>query len=122
MLLDILAGRHPIFLPAQVLGEAYNVLTKARRTRGEARELVRSAADTFGTLSPTIATYVAALDLAADHKLQVWDALVIRTADDAGCTMLLSEDMQDGFVVDGLTVINPFAPVLHPILAAVIDS
>ncbi len=36
--------------------------------------------------------------------------------------MLLSEDMQDGFVYRGVTVANPFAAALHPLLASVLET
>jgi predicted nucleic acid-binding protein len=58
-----------------------------------------------------------ALTLASTHQLQFWDALILATAADAGCRILLSEDMSDGFVWRGCTVVNPFAEPTHPLLA-----
>ena len=46
--------------------------------------------------------------IAEMHKLQIYDACVVASAVDAGCTVLLSEDMQNGQVIDGLTIRNPF--------------
>lgn len=63
------------------------------------------------------AVFAQALRLASDHKLQIWGALILCTAADAGCRILLSEDMQHGFVHRGVTVINPFAEPEHPLLA-----
>jgi predicted nucleic acid-binding protein len=37
-----------------------------------------------------------------------WDALVVAAAQRAGCAHLLTEDLQDGQVLDGVTVVNPF--------------
>jgi predicted nucleic acid-binding protein len=37
------------------------------------------------------------------------DALIVRAAAEAGCTLLLSEDLNDGQVIDGVQVENPFA-------------
>ncbi|MDV3256212.1 MAG: hypothetical protein LOX97_00170, partial [Sphingomonas sp.] len=61
---------------------------------------------------------LAAADLSVDHKLQFWDALIVSAAADAGCAMLLSEDMQHGFVTRGLTIVNPLTDAPHPKLAA----
>jgi predicted nucleic acid-binding protein len=36
--------------------------------------------------------------------------------------LLLSEDMQHGFVSRGMTVVNPFAEPTHPKLAALLDG
>ena len=37
------------------------------------------------------------------------DALIVAAALGAGCTRLLSEDMQDGHRIEGLTIANPFS-------------
>jgi len=47
--------------------------------------------------------------------------LIVTAAAEAGCTMLLSEDMQDGFVTRGLTVANPLRDTLHSKLAGLIE-
>jgi len=41
-------------------------------------------------------------------KLSWWDALLLATALRNGVTTLLSEDLQDGIVIGGLKVLNPF--------------
>jgi predicted nucleic acid-binding protein len=42
------------------------------------------------------------------HNLSFWDAMLWATARRAGCKLILSEDMQDGRTVGGVTVRNPF--------------
>ncbi|MFI6500952.1 PIN domain-containing protein [Nonomuraea typhae] len=49
-----------------------------------------------------------ALDLASTRSLSHWDALIVRTASAAGCATLISEDLQHGQRLDGLTIENPF--------------
>jgi predicted nucleic acid-binding protein len=49
-----------------------------------------------------------AIDLCRLHPLSFWDALVVRSASAAGCGRLLSEDMQDGQMIDGVRIENPF--------------
>jgi predicted nucleic acid-binding protein len=57
----------------------------------------------------TLATHEMALEIAQQDGLGVYDALIVASALEAGCTMLLSEDMQDGRVIDGrLRNCNPF--------------
>jgi predicted nucleic acid-binding protein len=56
------------------------------------------------------------MDLMLDHGLAVWDAIILATAAEAGCRVLLSEDMQDGFTWGGVTIVNPFASPPHPLL------
>ena len=38
-----------------------------------------------------------------------WDAQIVAAARHSGCGILLSEDMQNGMAVDGMTFVNPFA-------------
>jgi predicted nucleic acid-binding protein len=65
---------------------------------------------------------IAAADLASHHQLGIWDAVVLATAADAGCRLLLSEDLQDGFTWAGVTVANPFSLSPHPLLAALLED
>jgi predicted nucleic acid-binding protein len=63
---------------------------------------------------------VNATDLASDHGLTIWDSVVLAASAEAECRLLLSEDLQEGFTWRGVTVTNPFAAALHPILAALL--
>lgn len=62
------------------------------------------------TVEPLTATvHDVARAVGARHQLQVYDAMIVGAALVAGCDELLSEDMHDGLVVEGLlTVRNPF--------------
>ena len=51
----------------------------------------------------------AARAIAQNHGFNIFDALVIVAALEARCSILYSEDLQDGQHIDGhLTVCNPF--------------
>jgi predicted nucleic acid-binding protein len=52
---------------------------------------------------------MAAADLAQATQLSFWDAMVIRSAAALDCATLWSEDLNDGQVVAGVTVRNPFS-------------
>ena len=49
-----------------------------------------------------------ALEAARAHRLAFWDAMLWASAQRAGVRHLLTEDMQDRFVLQGVTFINPF--------------
>jgi predicted nucleic acid-binding protein len=109
-----------VVLPAQVLGELYSVLTrKAARSACDARDAMLSWSDAFDVADSTHAAVTAACDLAATHRLQFWDALILSVAVQQRCRVLLSEDLQDGFVWQGLTVVNPFATKSHALLTQI---
>jgi predicted nucleic acid-binding protein len=46
---------------------------------------------------------------AARFKISYWDATVVEAARLMGCSVLLTEDLQDGRDFDGVRVENPFA-------------
>jgi predicted nucleic acid-binding protein len=83
---------------------------KFRRSWDEIVEALEDIADTLGPPSTlTIHTHSAAVALARDHGFSFYDALIVAAAIEAGCDTLLSEDLQHGRIVDGLTIRNPFA-------------
>jgi len=111
-----------LIAPVQALGELFVVLRKSGMPAVEAREVIARIADGFGAPASERATALAAADLVVDHKLQYWDAMIVSAAADAGCALLLSEDMQHGFVTRGMTVVNPLADEPHPKLAAIMKE
>jgi predicted nucleic acid-binding protein len=123
MALDLIGHlpRDEVGLPVQVLGELFNVLTrKASRSRDEARAVILSWRDAFSLLDTSATVMLAAADLAADHQLVIWDAVILSAAAVNGCRLLLSQDLQDGFTWGGVTVTNPFSPAPHPSLAGLL--
>ena len=58
--------------------------------------------------TPDLGDVLAAVDLHRLHGFSFWDALVLRSAKQAGCTVLLTEDLQDRREVDGVRIVNPF--------------
>jgi predicted nucleic acid-binding protein len=110
-LLGQIGTRGRLIAAVQALGELYVVLTRAGASRGDARDIVLRFHRSFAAADSNSGTMLAALDLVVAHKLQYWDATILNACADAGCVMLLSEDMQDGFVWRGMTVTNPFSSV-----------
>jgi predicted nucleic acid-binding protein len=97
-------------VPLQVLAELHHVLVRRDgRTSGAARRIAENWISRTNVAAGNTDTFVAALSLAADHGLQIFDSLILATAADAGCDALLSEDLHDGFVWRGVEVINPYA-------------
>lgn len=64
----------------------------------------------FDLAAVTPDTMDVALDLHQRHSLSYWDALILASAQIAGCGVLLSEDMGHGEVLAGVQLFNPFAP------------
>ena len=106
-----------VVLPAQTLGELYRVLTgRAGFTASKARAAILGWSDSFDVSDSTWSAFQSAIDLAADHQLQIWDALILCVAAENHCRLLLSEDLQPGFVWHGVSVVNPLAESPEPLL------
>jgi predicted nucleic acid-binding protein len=108
-----------IIIPAQSLAEMLQwLMKKARRTRQEAAESAAYWRGMFRLHPTTEAVMQSAISLLVEHQFQVFDAIILASAAEAGADMLLSEDMQHGFRWQGVTVVNPFLPEAHPLLKA----
>lgn len=107
-----------VVIPVQVLGELFQLLVrKAGRSPEEARRAVLGWRNAFALVETSPSVFLAAVDLTT-RQFGIWDAVILSAAAEADSRLLLSEDMQDGFVWKGVTVVNPFAKVKHPLLAA----
>lgn len=101
-----------IVVPLQALGECYQVMGRYGFARELRREIIRDWVAQFQAVASSEGSFTSAFELATLHKLQFWDALIMNVAAEAGCDLLLSEDLQPGFAWRGLTVANPFADPL----------
>jgi predicted nucleic acid-binding protein len=112
-----------VVLPVQTLGELFNVLVrKAKRRPARARAAVLSWRGPYPMVETSAAVMVNAMDLASDYDLTIWDSVLVAASAEAECRLLLSQDLQEGFTWRGVTVTNPFAPALHPLLAALLRT
>jgi predicted nucleic acid-binding protein len=110
--LDLIQGcraSHSAVLSVQVLQEYFVITT---RKLGVDAALARRKVELFAQLH-VVATVpddvLGAIDLHRLHRISFWDALIVRSALNAGCARLYSEDIQEGRRFEGLEVVNPFA-------------
>lgn len=109
-------------VPVQVLGELFNVLVrKGGKSRSEARAVLLSWRDAFPAIETSPEVMQTAADLAADHQLGIWDAVILSAASKAGCRLLLTEDFHEGFTWGGVTAVHPFAAETHALLRALLE-
>jgi predicted nucleic acid-binding protein len=110
-----------VVLSVQVLGELFQVLVrKAKRSPAEARSAVLGWRSAFGLVETSPSILLAAVDLAL-QQFGIWDAVILSAAAEADCQLLVSEDMQDGFVWRGVTIANPFNRPRHALLDALLE-
>ena len=92
----------------QVLQEYFVTVTRKLRVEAAvARRKVELLAE-FDVATPEVLDILAAIDLHRLHGFSFWDALILRAAKQAGCSVLLSEDLQGAREIDGVKIVNPF--------------
>ncbi|WP_137129822.1 PIN domain-containing protein [Rhizobium sp. FY34] len=97
-------------ISVQVLNEITNVLRRKIRISWSDTHVFLDMIRVLLTVEPvTIATHEKGLAVSERYGLSVYDAMIVASALIAGCDTLLSEDMQDGLVIDDrLRIVNPF--------------
>ena len=110
-LLDVLWRTRRGVLSTQVLQEFYVVTTRKfdpPMRRGAAREIVALYGE-WRIVQVDVALILAASKLEERHAFSFWDALVVEAARRGGATRLLTEDLQAGRRIGGVSIENPFA-------------
>jgi predicted nucleic acid-binding protein len=98
------------WLMLQAISEFYTVVTrKDLMPRAEASRVAGYWLDVFPAAAASVVAVRAALATANAGGTSYWDALLIATAAEAGCTAILTEDMANGSILHGVRIMNPFA-------------
>ena len=96
-------------LPLQAVNEFFFVCSrKSRLPTDEAEKFAAALLRRCKILLPDPLDTISAMRMAQTANLQFFDALLIATAQRGKCSVLLTEDMQDGLMLDGLKIVNPF--------------
>lgn len=104
------ASKNDCVLTVQALAEFFHVTTrKGLLPVSQARAFVRSWLEVFEIASADEQALGEAMDAVTEHRFSFWDAMMWATARRAGCSAVVSEDMQDGRLLGGVEFINPFA-------------
>jgi predicted nucleic acid-binding protein len=97
-------------ISVQVLNEIANI---SRRKMGlswaETRNFLLMIRGLLKVEPITIEIHDVGISLAERYQLSVYDSMIVSAALSAECDTLLSEDLQDGLLINGqLRVLNPF--------------
>ena len=103
---------HSGALSVQVLQEFYvNVTRKLASPLGVS--VAREILGTYGAwirAGPTVDTLLRGSHIAEFSKLSFWDGMIVASAEQAGATRLLTEDLNHGQVIVGILIVNPLLP------------
>ena len=96
-------------LSTQVLQEYGNVALKRLHLPAAHIRAQLDLYEQFEVVQVTPAVIRAGLDLHQTRSVAFYDALIIASAQLAGCNVLFSEDMNAGKTMAGVVIVNPFA-------------
>lgn len=97
-------------ISTQVLQEFFvNVVQKIPKPIDlqQAKEIVRDFLK-WQVVVNTGESIVDAIDICIRFGYSFWDSMIIEAAIKGGATILISEDLQDGQVISGVAIRNPF--------------
>jgi len=93
----------------QVLNEFASVaFRKLKMTWSEIREILATIRGICEVIPVTVEIHEAGLPIAERYGLSLYDSLILAAAAKAECRIVYSEDMQDGQVLQNITICNPF--------------
>ncbi len=115
-----LAAQNSTTVNLQILNEVANAFLKKRwfPSPDTAFEIIDRLAE-FGDMPVGWAEIHLARQLHKYLGYSWWDCLLLASALELGCSHFLSEDLQDGQEIGGLTIINPFTHGPEEILGPV---
>ena len=122
-LLNDLARTGRGLLPLQALTEFYAVATRKSEVRAaEAAAFVDAFAEILPVREAGLADAVDAMRVHREHGVSFWDGMLWSVARRSGARLILSEDFQDGRVLEGVRFVNPFAQANPRALAEIVGS
>lgn len=99
-----------LFLSTQVLQEFFVNITRKLSPPLSAEEALGALTDLaeLPTVQVDIPLILAGARLSQKHRVSFWDGLILEAAASSGCSIVFTEDLQDGWEVRGVRVENPF--------------
>ena len=99
------------YISVQVLNEFASVgrrkLNMSWKEISDALAAARALCEPVAPIS--LKTHETALEIAAHFGYRIYDAMIVAAALEANCTILYTEDLQNGQKIGALTIRNPFA-------------
>ena len=109
-LLKTLTGNLQGVISTQVMQEFYVTTVKKL---GADPLLIKDILHAYGRFETVVITpdiVKEAIDCNIINRLSFWDSLIVVAAESAQCESLWTEDLNDGQVIRGVQVRNPFSP------------
>ncbi len=98
------------WLTLQSVSEFYSAVTRRMiMDRSAAAAQVEDWLTLFPVLGPSSTAIRAAMAHASADRASYWDGLLVETALEGGCAVVVTEDMHDGAMLGSARICHPFA-------------
>ena len=105
---EVLADIDGAVVSTQVVLEFFAVLTRKLGITRDAAEEATASLMELEVVATDARLVREGLRISRDHDISHWDGMIIAAAAASGCEVLLTEDLNDGQVIEGVRVVNPF--------------
>ena len=103
-----ISSDHIAVISTQVLQEFYNaVTTKLKIDKLVTKNILHSYRN-MEIVAADLVLIEQAVDISLLFQLSFWDSLIVAAAEQANCSFLVTEDLNDGQKIRGINVVNPF--------------
>jgi predicted nucleic acid-binding protein len=98
-----------VVISTQVLQEFYNICTKKLNIKPlKAKDYIHSYIEGFEVVQNGPAIIERGIDISIISKISFWDALLIAAAESSNSTEIMTEDLNNGQIINGVKITNPF--------------
>jgi predicted nucleic acid-binding protein len=102
--------RENIVVSVQVINEFYSIMTKYKHSHKQIEKYLKEIAEQVKVNPLNLRTIERCLLIKEKYYYSWWDSLILTSALESNCSILYSEDLQHGQVIEGsLKIVNPFA-------------
>ena len=110
VVLRAICANFRVVVSTQVLQEYYATVTRKLEPpmSHDAAAVSTRQLTTLDVRAVDAQTVLGAIRRAGARSVSIWDSLIVQSAVESGCTLLLTEDLSHGEVIDGVRVVDPF--------------
>jgi predicted nucleic acid-binding protein len=102
-------------ISTQVLQEFYNICTTKLRLKPlQVKGYVHTYSDNLEVVQNSSDIIERGIDISIISHISFWDALLIAAAEYSKCFEIITEDLNDSQIINGIKIRNPFTPLEKP--------
>ena len=102
-----------VFISTQVCNEYYSALLKNKIVDDDIQNSINRLINTVQVVAISKETFIQCFEIRNRYGYSYWDSLILSSTLENHCTIVYSEDMQSGQIIQNtLCIVNPFTVAL----------